>query len=243
MSYWLCRDSWPSSHLSPLIEGDNLGQLTIGVEFCVSLERERLYSFIKPLLDRGTHTSQLHFRQFVLPPSSLSLLVMSAPLPSATALMNHADDPRHIIYSTWIIPHFFPYMRDLLCGVPHCICVTALVYRSSFVHRNELTKQPAHATFARGLLDAVFAPPSNTGCPCVTLAVNLRSVFKAYGEGGISIRDNQAWSAVSVAMIYFILTTDFYFAAPMTAPMKANHLAQLRVLNFSGPKFPAKLLQ
>jgi hypothetical protein len=28
--------------------------------------------------------------------------------------MNHADDPRHIIYSTWVIPHFFPYMRDLL---------------------------------------------------------------------------------------------------------------------------------
>ncbi|KAF8271949.1 hypothetical protein EI94DRAFT_1796601 [Lactarius quietus] len=147
---------------------------------------------------------------------------MSAPLPSATALMNHADDPRHIIYSTWIIPHFFPYMRDLL---------------------NALTKQPAHATFARGLLDAVFAPPSNKGCPCVRLTANLRSVFKAYGEGGISARDNQAWSVVSVAMIYFILTTDFYFAVPMTAPMKANHLAQLRVLNFPGPKFPAKLLQ
>jgi hypothetical protein len=32
--------------------------------------------------------------------------------------MNHADDPRHIIYATWIIPHFFPYMRDLLY-VPH----------------------------------------------------------------------------------------------------------------------------
>ena len=43
---------------------------------------------------------------------------MSASLPSAAALMNHADDPRHIIYSTWIIPHFFPYMRDLLY-VPH----------------------------------------------------------------------------------------------------------------------------
>ena len=110
-------------------------------------------------------------------------------------------------------------------------------------HSNQLTKQPAHAAFARGLLDAVFAPPSNKGCPCVTLAANLRSVFKAYSEGGISVRDNQAWGAVSVAMIYFILTTDFYFAAPMTAPMKANHLAQLRVLNFPGPKFPARLLQ
>ena len=121
--------------------------------------------------------------------------------------------------------------------------VTAFVYRSPFIHSNELTKQPAHATLARGLLDAVFAPPSNKGCPCVTLAANLRSVFKVYGEGGISIRDNQAWSAVSVAMIYFILTTDFYFAGPMTAPMKANHLAQLRVLNFPGPKFPAQLLQ
>ncbi|KAH9002731.1 hypothetical protein EDB86DRAFT_2827126 [Lactarius hatsudake] len=147
---------------------------------------------------------------------------MSASLPSATALMNHADDPRHIIYSTWVIPHFFPYMRDLL---------------------NELTKQPAHAKFARGLLDAVFAPPSNTGCPCVTLAANLRSIFKAYGEGGVSMCDNQAWSAVSVAMIYFILITDFYFAAPMTAPMKADHLDQLRVLNFPGPKFPAQLLK
>ncbi|KAH9041978.1 hypothetical protein EDB85DRAFT_2285835 [Lactarius pseudohatsudake] len=135
---------------------------------------------------------------------------MSASLPPATALMNHADDPRHIIYSTWVIPHFFPYMRDLL---------------------NELTKQPAHAKFARGLLDAVFSPAEQ------------HSVFKAYGEGGVSIRDNQAWGAVTVAMIYFIFTTDFYFAAPMTAPMKADHLGQLRVLNFPGPKFPAQLLK
>ena len=29
--------------------------------------------------------------------------------------MTHADDPRHIVYATWIIPNFFPYMRDLLC--------------------------------------------------------------------------------------------------------------------------------
>jgi hypothetical protein len=29
--------------------------------------------------------------------------------------MTHADDPRHIIYSTWVIPKFFPYTRDLLC--------------------------------------------------------------------------------------------------------------------------------
>lgn len=90
MSYWLCRDSWPSSHLSPLIEGDNLGQLTIGVEFCVSLERERLYSFIKPLLDRGTHTSQLHFRQFVLPPS----FSFSARNVSPASLCNSVNESR-----------------------------------------------------------------------------------------------------------------------------------------------------
>jgi len=92
-------------------------------------------------------------------------------------------------------------------------------------------------------LDAVFSPPSSKGCPCVTLVTNLRSVFKAYGEGGVSIHDNQAWGAVSVAVIYFILTTDFYFAAPMGAPTKADHLAQLRLLNYPGPKFPVQLLQ
>lgn len=124
-----------------------------------------------------------------------------------------------------------------------CATATVFVYLYPLLHSNELTKQPAHATFARGLLDAVFAPPSNKGCPCVTLAANLRSVFKAYGEGGISMRDNQSWGAVSVAMIYFILTTDLHFAAPMSAPMKANHLTQLRVLNFPGPEFPAQLLQ
>ena len=40
---------------------------------------------------------------------------MLTSLPSAKALMTHADDRRHIVYATWIVPKFFPYMRDLLC--------------------------------------------------------------------------------------------------------------------------------
>ncbi|KAF8476666.1 hypothetical protein DFH94DRAFT_855158 [Russula ochroleuca] len=147
---------------------------------------------------------------------------MSTLLPSAKALMTHADDPRHIVYATWIIPKFFPYMRDLL---------------------NELTKQPAQENFARSLMDAVIAQPNNTGCPCLMLTEKLRTAFKIYGERGMSIADNRAWSAVSVAMIYFILVTDFHFAGPMSDQMKANHLAQLRVLTFAGPKLPAHLLQ
>jgi len=136
--------------------------------------------------------------------------------------MTHADDPRHIIYATWVIPKFFPYIRELL---------------------DELTKQPAQKNFARSLLDTVFAQPSNIGCPCLMLVEKLRAAFKAYGERGMSIVGNRAWSAVSVAMIYFILVTDLYFASPMSDQMKANHLAQLRVLQFAGPKLPTQFLQ
>ncbi|KAH9959763.1 hypothetical protein BC827DRAFT_1268531 [Russula dissimulans] len=147
---------------------------------------------------------------------------MSTSLPSAQALMTHADDPRHLVYSAWVTPNFFPFMRGLL---------------------DDLTKQPAQAELAHSLRDVVFAQPSNKGCPCVTLITKLRAAFKAYGERGISLADNQAWSAVSVAMIYFILVTDFHFAAPMRDQMKANHLAQLSILKFQGPEIPAYLLQ
>jgi hypothetical protein len=75
------------------------------------------------------------------------------------------------------------------------------------------------------------------------LTDKLRAAFKVYGERGMSIADNRAWSAVSVAMIYFILVTDFHFAAPMSDQMKASHLGQLRVLEFAGPKLPAHILQ
>jgi hypothetical protein len=92
-------------------------------------------------------------------------------------------------------------------------------------------------------MDAVFAQPNNTGCPCLMLTEKLRTAFKVYGERVMSIADNRAWSAVSVAMIYFILATDFYFAAPMSGQVKANHLAQLRMLAFAGPKLPAHFLQ
>jgi len=72
----------------------------------------------------------------------------------------------------------------------------------------------------------------------------LRVAFKAYGGRGMSIAGNRAWSAVSVAMMYFILVTDFYFAKdPMTDAMKADHLTQLRVLEFAGPKLPVQFLQ
>jgi hypothetical protein len=49
---------------------------------------------------------------------------MPTSLPSAKALMTHADDPRHIVYATWVIPKFFPYMRDLLCVLHLTLCVT-----------------------------------------------------------------------------------------------------------------------
>ncbi len=75
------------------------------------------------------------------------------------------------------------------------------------------------------------------------LIEKLRAAFKAYGERGMSIAGNRAWSAVSVAMIYFILVTDLYFAGLMSDQMKANHLAQLRMLEFTGPKLPTRFLQ
>jgi hypothetical protein len=165
---------------------------------------------------------------------------MSNSLPSAKALMIHADDPRHIVYATWIIPKFFPYMRDLL----YVLYLTVPTHvRSDTFTSNELTKQPAHENFARSLMDAVFAQPSNIGCPCLMLTEKIRIAFKIYGERGMSIADNRAWSAVSVAMIYFILVTDFHFAGPMSDQMKTNHLGQLRVLEFAGPKLLAHLLQ
>lgn len=117
--YWLCRDSWPLSRLSPQIEDDNLGQLTIGVEFCVSLEREGLYGSIKPLLDGATHTSQLHLRQFVLPPS----LSFSARNVSPTSLCSSVDESRrrpashhlfHLDHSPLFPLHARPAVRSSL---------------------------------------------------------------------------------------------------------------------------------
>ena len=157
--------------------------------------------------------------------------------------MTHADDARHIVYATWIIPKFFPYMRDLLCvHYPNAVCYTDSRSVLTPSHRNELTKQPAYENFARSLMDAVFAQPSNIGCPCLILTEKLRTAFKVFGERGMSITDNRAWSPVSVAMIYFILVTDFHFAPRMSEQMKANHLAQLRMLEFAGPKLPAYFL-
>jgi hypothetical protein len=89
----------------------------------------------------------------------------------------------------------------------------------------------------------IFVPPSNQGCPCLIFVEKLRAAFKAYGERGMSIAGNRAWSTVSVAMMYFILVTDLFFAGPMPDQMKASHLAQLRVLEFAGPKLPTQFLQ
>ncbi len=121
--------------------------------------------------------------------------------------------------------------------------LTATHDHSDLFISNELTKQPVQENLARGLMDAVFAHPSDIGCPCLVLTEKLRAAFKAYGERGMPATDNRAWSAVSVTMIYFILVTDFHFAAPMSDQMKANHLAQIRVLDFAGPKLPAPLPQ
>jgi len=135
--------------------------------------------------------------------------------------MTHADDPRHIIYATWVTLNFIPYTRDLL---------------------NELTKQPAQENLARILLDTVLVQPSSIGCQCLIFIEKLRAAFKAYGDRQMSIASNHAWSAVSVAMIYFVLVTDFYFAAPMAGHEKAKRLTDLRVLGFAGPKLPTHFL-
>jgi hypothetical protein len=108
---------------------------------------------------------------------------------------------------------------------------------------DELTKQPAHEHLARSLLDAVLAQPSNISCPCLILIEKLRAAFKAYGERGMSIAGNRAWSAVSVTMIYFILVTDLYFAAPMHDQARATRMAELRLLEFPGPKLPIPFIQ
>jgi len=92
-------------------------------------------------------------------------------------------------------------------------------------------------------LDTVFVVPGNTACPCLILIEKLRAAFKAFGERGMSIASNRDWSAVSVAMMYFILATDFYFASPMNAETKANHLIQISTLKFGGPKLPAQFFQ
>lgn len=146
---------------------------------------------------------------------------MSTSLPSAQALMTHADDPRHIIYATWVKPKFHPYIRGLL---------------------EELTMQPAQENLARTLLDTVIVQPSDIGCQCLIYIEKLRAAFKAYGERGMSIASNRAWSPVSVTMIYFILVTDFYFAKPMCDQEKAIHLTELRMLEFAGPKLPTHFL-
>ena len=157
--------------------------------------------------------------------------------------MTHADDPRHIIYATWVKPKFFPYIRDLLCVLNGASHITLTDDRFDGFTSDELTKQPAQENLARTLLDTVFVQPSNTGCPCLILIEKLRAACKAYGERGMSIAGNRAWSAVSVAMVYFILSTDFYFAVPMTDQMKVDHLKHLHMLGFAGPKFPTQLLQ
>jgi hypothetical protein len=75
------------------------------------------------------------------------------------------------------------------------------------------------------------------------LIVKLRAAFQAYGERGMSITGNRAWSAVSVSMIYFILVTDFYFAKSMDDQEKATHLENLHTLEFAGPKLPTQFFQ
>ena len=71
----------------------------------------------------------------------------------------------------------------------------------------------------------------------------LRAACIAYGERDMSIPRNHAWKAVSVAMLYFVLVTDFHFATPMADHEKAERLTKLRGLGFAGPKLPAYFLQ
>ena len=169
---------------------------------------------------------------------------MLTSLPSAKALMTHADDRRHIVYATWIVPKFFPYMRDLLCVLylnDMCHSESWLVLTPS--RSDELTKQHVKEDLVHEFMSA-FAQPSNIGCQCLTTTEELRIAFKRYGkETKMSADENCVWQAATVAMIYFILVTDFHFAAPMSNQMKANHLEQLRILAFSGPRLPAHFLQ
>jgi hypothetical protein len=169
---------------------------------------------------------------------------MSTSLPSAKALMTHADDSRHIVYATWVVPKFFPYMRDLLCVLYlNAMCHPESCFVLTPSRSNELTKQHVQEKLARDFMNAI-AQPSNIDCHCLTITGKLRIAFKLYGEGTEMLADeNCAWNAATVAMIYFILVTDFQFAAPMSNQMKANHLEQLRILAFAGPRLPARFLQ
>ena len=158
--------------------------------------------------------------------------------------MTLADDPRHIVYATWLSPD-----PSLTCGI--CCAyfyLSAMCYSDScFVltppRSNELSKQFTQEKFARSPMDAIFAQPSNKGRRCLVLTEKLRTTFKVLGERDMSITDNRAWSPVSVAMIYFILVMEFLFAVRMFDRMKANHLAQLHVVEFANPKLLAHLLQ
>ena len=75
---------------------------------------------------------------------------MPTSLPSAKALMTHADDLRHIVYASWVVPKFFPYMRGLLCVLYlNVLCHPRVVFRSETI-----TQKRPHKTAQAGDLCA-----------------------------------------------------------------------------------------
>jgi hypothetical protein len=70
----------------------------------------------------------------------------------------------------------------------------------------------------------------------------LRSFFNVYGTIGITVPNNKGWRAVTDAIKYFLLVTDFFLNPPMSDQMKAAHRAQLHNLAFKGPALTTQFL-
>jgi hypothetical protein len=102
---------------------------------------------------------------------------------------------------------------------------------------------PAQATRAEKILGLV-AEPSSNACCCREHTGKLRTTFQPYVTAGPPKVDerHEVWRALSDAMSYFILVTDF-FVERMSDQMKAINRVKLSVLRFSGPKLSGQLLQ
>ncbi|KAI0297709.1 hypothetical protein BC826DRAFT_1000876 [Russula brevipes] len=140
-------------------------------------------------------------------------------LPPARALMAHSDDPRHILYVSWIRPDLLPYMRGLLA---------------------EPSGLPGQMASAGAVLQAFAEPDTGTKeCRCLEHTVQLRTFINAFRTE--SLPNGHAWRTIAVAMSYFVLVTDFFFMASLTEPMKVALRDAVRGLQFTGPVFTGEL--
>jgi hypothetical protein len=108
---------------------------------------------------------------------------------------------------------------------------------------NELENAPMQATHAGNILGLVAKPRSNACC-CVEHTGKLRTIFQPLVAAGPPNVDKQlgVWRALSDAMCYFMLVTDF-FVEWMSDDMKETNRAKLIEHRFSGPKFSGHLPQ